>query len=136
MKPRPGRVPNKPRFAVDINVSTNELKKKFGQFATFTSTFKLTKSQESTDPEIIKVCNSLNYHVITRNTKDFEELPQNFPNLKIGIVCVNLQERNYMDKLGSLLRGLKKHQRFYNKLIVLGNEIKIVNYSDLRNSTG
>ena len=132
MKPIRKRTPNKPRFAVDINVSCNTLGKIFGGFATFTSTAKLTKKQDAADPEIIQICQSKNYHIITHNTDDFIDAPVKFSNLKIGIVCINLDEKHYLSKFGSLLRKFPKHDNYYNKIFQIGNEIKTTSYTKLR----
>lgn len=135
MKKPPKRELNKPRFAVDINTSFNVLKKNFGGFARFTSTALLTKEQDTKDPEIIKRCELKNYHIITHNTKDFIDAPLKFRNLKIGIVCINLDEKHYLSKFGSLLREFPKHENYHNKLIQVGNETKIISYPKLRNGT-
>lgn len=132
MKPPLNKVLNKPRFIVDINISVKLLNKEYGGFANFKSTVFLTKNQESSDDDIIKTANSKNYHIITHNTKHFIEAPKKFLSLKIGIICINLKEGNFIDKLGKLLRDYKKHDNFCNKLITLGNEIQIETYSDLR----
>lgn len=132
MKPRPQKPLNKPRFATDINIGFDNLRKNYGGFATFTPIIKLTKKQDASDETIIELCNKKNYHIITHNTKHFETAPQKFSWLKIGIICVNLKEENYIDKFGSVLRGLKKHNNFFNKLIIVGNSVVIKNYSELR----
>lgn len=132
MKPKLPRTANKPRFVVDVNTSLGVLKTRYGGFATFISSAHLVKSFAAKDPEIIKKANEKDYHIITHNTKDFEEAPQKSAKLKVGIICVNLKEGNYIDKFGSVLRKLKKHNSFYNKLIILGNEVKIISYSELR----
>lgn len=129
---------NKPRFAVDINTSFYDLRKEYGMFATFKSTARITRGQQTEDEEIVKICQDLDYHVITRNTKDFEELPIKNRNLKIGIICINADEKNYKSKFGSILRKFPKHENYYNKLFQIGNEIKIIGYTRLRseNNTG
>lgn len=132
MKPSRTRIANKPRFAVDINTSYSLLNRNFGGFATFTSTAMLTKKQDSSDEEIIKTASSKDYHIITHNTKHFENAPIKLDKLEIGIICVNLQEDNYINQFGKLLRRYKKHDNFKNKLIYLGNKIKILKYSQLR----
>lgn len=134
MKPRKEKPLNKPRFATDINIGFDILRKTYGGFATFTPIIKLTKKQDASDDEIITICNKLNYHIITHNTKDFENAPVRFSWLKIGIVCINLKEENYIDKFGSLLRKLRRHDNFLNKLVTLGNKREIKSYSVLRKS--
>lgn len=62
----------------------------------------------------------------------FENAPIKYPWLKVGIICVNLQEENYRDRFGSLLRELNKHENYYNKLVIMGNEIKKMSYITLR----
>lgn len=133
MKPKILKSANKPRFVIDVNISLENLKVRFGGLANFISSIELTKSASTKDTEIIKKASNKDYHIITHNTQDFDQAPVKLLNLKIGIICVNIEEENYLDKFGVLLRSFKKHQRFYNKLIFLGNEIKIVNYSHLRN---
>ena len=127
----PQRV-NKPRFAVDINTSFVTLIKNYGKFATFTSTAKLTKKQDTGDDEIVKISDSENYHIITHNTRHFENAPLKFQNLKIGIICVNLKEANYINSFGKLLREFKKHDNYKTKLIYIGNETRIKSYSEVR----
>lgn len=127
------RVVTKPRFIVDINTNYSLLRGRYGGFAIFKSVFVITKKQNASDDEIIKVANAKNYHIITRNTKHFVEAPQKFNWLRVGIVCINLNEDNYVDKLGKLLRNLKKHEKFKNNLFILGNEIKQISYVNLRN---
>lgn len=131
--PPPPRL-NKPRFAVDINTSFATLQRSYGQFATFKSTALLTKKQDASDNEIIKVSNTENYHIITHNTRHFEGAPRKFPNLKIGIICVNLKESNYINSFGKLLREFKKHDNYNKKLIYIGNETHVRLYSELRKS--
>lgn len=132
MKQKPQKEANKPRFVVDVNTSLQSLKQKYGGFARFISSAQLTGKQNSKDPEIIKIANDKDYHIITLNTGDFENTPQKYSWLKIGIIGVNLKEGNYRDKFGSLLRELKKHENYYNKLIIMGNEIKKISYTTLR----
>lgn len=134
MKPKLLKPANKPRFVIDVNISLGNLKVRFGGFANFISSIDLIKSASAKDIEIIKKSSDRDYHIITHNTQDFDQAPVKLPNLKIGIICVNIYEENYLDKFGVLLREFKKHQRFYNKLIYLGNEIKIISYSELRKS--
>lgn len=133
MKKIPKKDLNKPRFAVDINTSFNTLNKNFGGFATFTSTARITKSQITKDPDIIKKCNQKNYHIITHNTEDFIEALRKLLDINIGIICINLDEKHYLSKFGALLRKLPKHENYYNKLIQVGNETKIISYTKLRN---
>ena len=132
MRPRKAKPLNKPRFATDINVGFDILRKTYGGFATFTPVIKLTKLQDASDDEIIAICNKRNYHIITHNRKDFENAPARFPWLKIGIVCINLKEENYVDKFGSLLRDLRRHDNFLKKLVTIGKRRVIKNYSSLR----
>ncbi len=132
MKREPRRKTNKPRFVVDVNTSLQFLKQRYGGLARFISSAKLTGKQDSKDPEIIKIANEKDYHIITLNTADFEAAPQNYAWLKIGIICVNLKEGNYRDRFGSLLRELKRHENYYNKLIIMGNNIKKISYTALR----
>lgn len=132
MKQDPQRKANKPRFVVDVNTSLQALRKKYGGFARFISSAQLTGRQDSRDSEIIKIANEKDYHIVTLNTVDFENAAQEFAWLKIGIIAVNLKEGNYRDKFGSLLRELKRHENYYNKLIIMGNEIKQVSYKVLR----
>lgn len=127
----PPRV-NKPRFAVDINISFVTLQKSYSQFATFKSTASLTKKQDAGDDEIVKICDAQNYHIITHNTKHFEGAPKKFLNLKVGIICVNLKESNYIGNFGKLLRERKKHDNYKRKLIVIGNETRVKSYSEIR----
>ena len=131
MRQPPKKLLNRPRFAVDINTGFKQLKKKYGGYAQFVSTGKLTGSQETPDLDVIRICNKKNYHVITHNTKDFEDAPIEIDDLKIGIICINLEE-NFVDKIGQLLRTHKKHENFQNKLIIVGNETQVLNYRDLR----
>ncbi len=133
MKNPPLRVINKPRFVVDINTSYSILRKRYGGFATFKSVVFLTKKQNASDDEIMKAANTQNYHIITQNTKHFTDAPRKFPQLKIGIICINLNEDNFIDKFGKLLRNLKKHEKFKNNLFILGNEIQQISYLTLRN---
>lgn len=132
MKPVPPPRINKPRFTVDINTSLKNLRKVYGGFATFISTATLTRSQATKDENIIKTANAKNYHIITHNTADFKNAPARFSWLEIGIICVNLQEGNYIDKFGKVLREFKKHDKFKGKLILLGNEIKVITYQEIR----
>lgn len=132
MRPKPKKEANKPRFVVDVNTSLQSLKKKYGGFARFISSAQLTGKQDSKDPEIIKIANDKDYHIITLNTRDFENAPIKYPWLKVGIICVNLQEENYRDRFGSLLREFSKHENYYSKLIFMGNEIKKISYITLR----
>lgn len=132
MKPRPRKKANKPRFVVDVDTSLKSLQLKYGGFARFISATHLTGKQNSKDHEIIKKADDEDYHIITLNTKDFEDAPIKFPLLKVGIICVNLDEDNYRDKFGSVLRDLNKHEHYYNKLIIMGNEIKKITYEILR----
>jgi predicted nuclease of predicted toxin-antitoxin system len=132
MKPKRERKANKPRFVVDHNTSFTHLKQTYGGLATFISSVQLTGKQDATDPEIIKFANENDYHIITLNTKDFEDAPRQYAWLKIGIIAVNLKEKNYRTKFNKILRAHKKHENFYNKLIILGNTIRIFNYSTLR----
>lgn len=132
MKPRPQRKANKPRFVVDVNTSLQSLRHKYGGFARFISSAQLTGKQDSKDSEIIKIANEKDYHIITLNTIDFEIAPKEYAWLKIGIICVNLQEGNYRDRFGSLLRDLKRHENYYSKLIIMGNKIKKISYTVLR----
>lgn len=132
MKRKPTKEANKPRFVVDVNTSLQSLKQKYGGFARFISSKELTGRQDSEDSEIIKLANEKDYHIITLNTGDFEQIPRKYMWLKVGLICVNLQEDNYRDKFGALLRDLKKHENYYNKLIIMGNVIKKISYSSLR----
>ncbi len=132
MKPRPQKKLNKPRFVVDINVSYIILKKRYGGYARFISSANLLKKQNASDDEIIKVANDKNYHIITHNTIDFENAPKRFNWLKVGVICVNLKEENYLDKFGRLLRTNSKHENYYNKLFILGNLTTTFKYSQLR----
>lgn len=133
MKPSPGKFLNKPRFAVDINVSFTILGQTFGGFATFISTAKLTKNQSTLDEDIIQICNKKNYHIITHNTKDFIDAPLRFKNLKVGIICINLDEKHYLSKFGRVLRKLPKHGNYYNKILQIGNEVSSKSYTKIRN---
>ena len=132
MKRKPQKEANKPRFVVDVNTSLQLLKQKYGGFARFISSAHLTGKQDSKDPEIIKIANDKDYHIITLNTSDFENAPQKYGWLKVGIICVNLKEGNYRDKFGGLLREFKKHENYYNKLIIMGNAVKKISYTTLR----
>ncbi len=132
MRPKPKKEANKPRFVVDVNTSLQSLKRKYGGFARFISSTYLTGKQDSKDSEIIKIANDKDYHIITLNTRDFENAPTKYLWLKVGIICVNLQEENYRDRFGSLLRVFNKHENYYNKLIYMGNEIKKISYVTLR----
>ncbi len=132
MKPNPPRKANKPKFVVDVNTSLKSLKKKYGKFARFISSAQLTGKPDSKDSEIIKLANKKDFHIITLNTQDFENAPKKHNWLNIGIICVNLKEDNYRDKFGSLLRDLNKHDHYYKKLIIMGNDIQKISYDDLR----
>ena len=132
MKQEPQRKANKPRFVVDVNTSLQSLRQKYGGFARFISSAQLTGKQDSKDAEIIRIANERDYHIITLNTDDFKNAPQNYNWLKIGIICVNLKEGNYRDRFGSLLREFKRHENYYNKLIIMGNTIIKTSYKDLR----
>lgn len=135
MKPKPTKEANKPRFVVDVNTSLQSLKQNYGGFARFISSAELTGKQDSKDSEIIKTANEKDYHIITLNTQDFENAAKEYSWLKIGIICVNLKEGNYRSKFGSLLREYKKHQNYYNKLIILGNKNKKISYRSIRLET-
>lgn len=132
MKQKPQREANKPRFVVDVNTSLQSLRQKYGGFARFISSAQLTGKQDSKDSEIIKIANEKDYHIITLNTDDFKDAPQKYDWLKVGIICVNLKEGNYRDRFGSLLRELKRHENYYNKLIIMGNKIEKNSYKALR----
>lgn len=126
------RAINRPRFVVDINTSFDGLKKRYGGFAVFKSVVSLTKKQDASDDEIIKQADSGNYHIITQNTKHFREAPLRFRTLTIGLICINLQEGGFLDKFGSLLRKLDKHEKFNKKLVIIGNEVQVVSYQRLK----
>lgn len=132
MKASPRKSLNKPRFAVDINVSFSILGQTFGGFAMFVSTAKLTKNQSALDEDIIQICNKKNYHIITHNTKDFIDAPLRFKDLKIGIICINLDEKHYLSKFGSVLRKFPKHDNYYNKIFQIGNEVGSKSYTRIR----
>lgn len=132
MKPKKENPLNKPRFVTDINIGFDKLWKLYGGFATFTPIAKLTKKQNALDVDIVEICNKKNYHIITHNTKDFEDAPLKLVNLKTGIICINLDEKHYLSKFGALLRKFPKHGNYYNKLIQVGNETKIMSYAKIR----
>ena len=132
MKPKPRKRAHKPRFVVDVDTSLKSLKLKYGGFARFISSAQLTGKQNSKDQEIIKKADDNDYHIITLNTKDFEDAPKLYTWLKIGLICVNLHEDNYRDRFGSLLREFNKHEHYYNKLIIMGNKLRITNYESFR----
>lgn len=132
MRPKKEIKPNKPRFVVDHNTSLVRLRTEYGGKATFVSSAALTGAQDTKDEDIIKIANEHNYHIITLNTKDFRDAPKKYDWLKVGIIGVNLKEKNYRTKFRRIIGDLKKHEHYYNKLIILGNEITIKLYDDLR----
>lgn len=132
MKPKKENPLNKPRFVTDINIGFDKLRKLYGGFATFTPIAKITKKQNASDDDIVEACKKNNYHIITHNTKDFEDAPLKFAGLKVGIICINLDEKNYLSKFDALLRKLPRHDHYYHKLIKIGNEMKISGYAKIR----
>lgn len=124
--------PRKPQFVVDHNTSYNDLHKLYGKSAKFVSSAKLTGSQATIDPEIIRIANQNNYHVITLNTRDFREVPIEDLTLDVGLICINLQEKTYKNIFGKLLRKKTHHRNFMHKVIILGNPVREYSYTELR----
>lgn len=129
---KPNKEPRKPQFVVDHNSSLESLKKDFGNFAKFISSVELTGAQDTEDSEIVRIANNKDYHVITLNTKDFLNFPVQHPDLKIGLICVNLQEKVYHGAFAKILRDKQHHRNYHNKLIILGNPVKTFSYKNLR----
>ena len=85
MRRIPSELRNKPCFSHDENLEFLQLRKKCSKFARFESVVTIMKKQGARDPEIIKECNKKDYHVITHNTQDFQDVNKK---IKIGIICV------------------------------------------------
>jgi hypothetical protein len=125
MRKTPSGLRNRPCFSHDENLEFLQLRKKCNKFARFESIVMIMKKQGAKDPEIIKECNKKDYHVITHNTQDFQNISKK---TKIGIICVGLKkESDWIPKMNKLLNKLSKHKDYYYKNILISNNITIKN---------
>lgn len=87
------------------------------------------KYQGASDQKIIETCNKEEFHIITRNKKDFK-LPRE--KIKIGIILVSLKkEYNWLSKFKKLFNTYDKHKDFYHKIITIKMEEKALEYNKL-----
>ena len=62
---------NKPYFCYDVNQEFHTLLKECNKYALFISSVQVTKNPEALDQRILRMCNKLDYHVVTHNKGDF-----------------------------------------------------------------
>lgn len=114
---------NKPFICFDENLEFYQMVKQCSKFATFQSFVNLMRKQGSKDLEVIKKCNQAKKHIITHNTKDFQNPSEN---ILIGIICIGLKkEDSWIPKFERLLRHFPKHNDYFYKTILIGNFIQI-----------
>lgn len=125
MKRKPQRERNKPFFCHDQNLEFVRLKKECNRYARFISLAKAMGRTDAKDHEIITYCNNQNYHIITHNTEDFIKVGEK---LHIGIICIGLKDdKVFTSKFTKMLRSFPRHQNYYNRTILIENNIVIVN---------
>lgn len=125
MKKTPQKERNKPFFCHDQNLEFLRLRKECSQSARFVSLAKAMGRTDAKDSQIIAYCQQRNYHVITHNTSDFRSVGKK---IHIGIICVGLKDdKIFASKFAKMLRLLPKHQNYYDKTILIENNILVVN---------
>lgn len=122
MEKKPKKLRKKPHFCHDENLEFFSLKKSSSKLALFHNILKLTKAG-TLDPEVIRICDKNDYHIITHNTKDFKAPSSK---IKIGIICIGLKrELEWIPKFIKLLKYFPKHKDYYNKNILIDNKVTI-----------
>ena len=123
MKKKIQKPRSKPFFCHDENLEFYSLRKSCAGRALFQSFVKLMKKQGTKDPKAISECNKNDKHIITHNTKDFQNP---ISKIKIGIVCIGLKsESNWPPKFLKLLKHYPKHENYYYKNMLIDNSITI-----------
>lgn len=121
MDKKPLKPRNKPFFSYDENTEFLEMVKNCNKLARFISVKTVMGFSGAKDNEIIKKCNKKDYHVITHNTKHYK---YPYPYINIGIICVNMTDLHWIDKINLLFKKYDNHRDYFNKSILIGNEVR------------
>ncbi len=112
------------KLCINSNIADAEfIERLIKNFKTITIKELIPKNLSAEDKEIMTRASTKDYHIVTKNTKDFKRLFFSLPNLKTGVIGINTDYIEISPKLEWLLtKEIIFHERLYNRFYEIDSE--------------
>ncbi|XOA43128.1 MAG: DUF5615 family PIN-like protein [Candidatus Nealsonbacteria bacterium] len=112
------------KLCINSNIADAEfIERLIKNFKTITVKELIPGNLSAEDKEIITRANGKDYHIITKDTRDFKRLFLHSPNLKIGVIGINTDYIEICPKLEWLLdKKIVFHKGLYNRFYEIDSE--------------